>query len=475
MKKFTKVVPAFLTAAILSVTLSGCGCATRVTPTVDKITIWGIWDESDVYASLLAEFKKAHKNVKSIEYRKFPCNEVECYDYIREVIQGLAAGNGPDIFMINNTWVPVHKDKMLPLDSANDQLEKQKLAKIMTLRDFNDAFLPVAKKDLVMKDSDGVEKIYALPLWNDNLAVYYNRDLFNMAGLTPPPKNWTWQQFEGYINNFESYVSRTTNIDEYGDIKISGAAIGYGKNVDRSPDILAALIMQMGSPVVNESYEPVFDSRITSSDGASFSPGEYALAFFTKFADKSQSSYTWNKERWFSVDGFTAGRVGMMVNYSHRVKTIQDKAPNLNFGIASLPQIKQDIKKPVNFASYWAFTVSRQATDQKAIECWNLLKFLTDKPQAEALATKTGRISARLDIIDKQKEDPWLGVFADQALYSTTFPQADNARIGKIFEDAINSIVDKRITPAEASSTASQQISQLGFELTKKLKGQGSE
>ena len=470
MLKYKKIIALTGLIAAFGIFLSGCGCKEAAAPAVDKITIWGLRDEEEVYDKVISAYKDEHRNVKQINYRKLACNEPECYDYIREVVQALAAGNGPDIFMINNTWVPAQKDKMLPLDSVNDELTKQKKSKIMTLRDYGETFVPIAKKDLVYKDTDGVEKIYGVPLWNDNLAIYYNRDLFNLAGLAPPPKNWTWHQFEKYVTNFESYVSRITNIDEYGGIKIAGAAIGYGENVDRAPDILATLMLQMGSPVVNESFEPTFDSRIASSDNTSFSPGEYALSFYTKFADRGQKAYTWNKEQWQSVDSFTSGRVGMMINYSHRIGTIQAKAPNLNFGIATLPQISENIKKPVNFGSYWAFVVSKQATGQKAIECWNFLKFLTDKGQAEQYAKITGRVSARLDIIDKQKEDPWLGVFADQALYSTSFPQANNARAGKIFEDAINSIVDQRITPAAASATASQQMAQEGYLLMKKLK-----
>lgn len=458
-----------ITSALM---LSGCGCASAPTPVVDQITIWGTWDDSDVYQKIISDFKRLHGNVKNINYKKFPCNETECQDYLREVVQGLAAGNGPDIFMINSSWVPAQKDKMLPLDEVNDKLDKAGLAKIMTLRDFGETFVPVARKDLVSKDSDGVERIYGVPLWIDDLAVFYNRDIFNTAGLTPPPKNWTWQQITPQGASFESYASKMTKIDQYGNIKVAGAGIGYGRNVDRAPDILSVLMMQMGSPIVDETWSSVFTNRISSSDGSYFSPGEAALAFYTKFSDRSQTSYTWNKEMWNSVDLFYAGQLGMMINYSHRIQTIQAKAPNLNMGIAPLPQVRENAK-PVNFASYWGMAVSKQAnsSDQKAIECWNFLKFLTDKDQSEAYTTQTQRVSPRLDLIEKQKEDPWLGVFADQALSASSFPEVNNARISKIFEDAINSVRDKGITPNEAMVTASQQVSQEGADLAKKIKG----
>lgn len=475
MKKYTSTLKFIASAGLLLTSglfLSGCGCATAPTPTVDQITIWGTWDDSDVYQKIISDFKREHGNVKNINYKKFPCNETECADYLRAVVQGLAAGNGPDIFMINNTWVPAQKDKMLSLDQVNDILDKKGQGKIMTLRDFGETFVPVAKKDLVSKDSDGVERIYGVPLWIDTLAVFYNRDIFNMAGLTPPPKNWTWQAQTGQTANFESYASKMTKIDQYGNIKVAGAGIGYGKNVDRAPDILSVLMMQMGSPIVDSTWQSVFTNRIASSDGSFFSPGEAALAFYTKFSDKSQTAYTWNKEMWNSVDLFYSGQEGMMINYSHRIQTIQDKAPNLNVGIAPLPQIMTN-SKPVNYASYWAMAASKQAAsdDQKAIECWNFLKFLTDTEQSDAYTQQTKRISPRLDIIEKQKEDPWLGVFADQAVSADSFPNVDNARISTIFQSAIDSVRDKGVTPNEAITTASQQVSQEGADLAKKVKG----
>ncbi len=437
-------------------------------PNVDKIVIWGVWDEAEVYDNFISEFQKTHKNVKEIEYKKFACNKSECLDYMDQVKEGLAAGSGPDIFMINNTWVPAHKDKMISLDSVNDELVKKEQPKIMTLREYGETFFPVAKKDLTFKDSDGVERIYGFPLYMDNLAVFYNRDLFSLAGMSPPPSNWTWQEFENKILSFDAYVQKTTLIDEMGNIKKAGAAIGYGQNVSRSPDILAVLMMQMGSQIVNEEWESVMDNQSAGVDGNSFSPGATALDFFTKFSDRNQPFYCWNKEMHNSIDAFIANDVGMMINYSNQIAVIKKKAPNINFGIAPLPQISNETRR-VNLASYWAFSVSRQATGQKAIECFNFLKFLTEKEQSKQYAENTGRVSARIDVAEEQKEDPWLGFFAEQAVSASSFKQANNARIGVILTDAINSIVDKGKSPADASQGASQLISEEGYSLKKKL------
>jgi len=442
--------------------LSGCGCKQAETETVDKITVWGLFDDSEVYGKAMTDFMNAHKNVKDIVYKKLACNEAGCADYIKELTNALAAGNGPDIFMISNTWVPAQRDKMLTLDDVNDVLVKDGKEKIMTLRDLTDNFVPVVKKDLAFKDPRGVEKIYALPLYMDDLAVFYNRDIFNAAGVVPPPKNWSWE-------DFSSYATKMTKIDEFGGIQTAGAAIGYGKNVDRSTDILATLMLQMGTPIIDENWNSVFNSRVSSSiDGSSFSPGERALAFYTSFASRAQTVYSWNKEQWNSIDAFNAGKVGMMINYSHRIKTIQAKAPNLNLGVAYLPQLKSS-PTPINFASYWAMSVSKQTTGQKAVEAWSFLKFLSDKEQSDGYSKITGRVSARFDLIKAQTEDPMLGVFADQATSATSFRQPNDARVAKIFEDSINSIIEGIQTPTLASANMSQQLSQEGYLIQKSV------
>ncbi len=461
-KKIAKAVFASLVLASSTTFLSGCGCAPQATPTVDRLEIWGLFDNSEVYNKAITAYLNAHKNVKDIVYKKKTCNEPGCADYIRELTNALAAQQGPDIFMISNTWVPAQKDKMLTLDDVNAGLVKAGSDKIMTLRELQDTFVPVVKKDLTFPDPTGQEKIYALPLYMDDLAVFYNQDIMNASGVTPPAKNWSWE-------DFSSYATKMTKIDEYGGIQRAGASIGYGKNVDRSTDILSILMMQMGSPIIDENWNSVLNNRVTSqTDGTSFSPGERALAFYTSFASRAQTVYSWNKEQWNSIDAFNAGKVGMMIDYSHMIANIKAKAPNLNMGIAYLPQLKSS-PVPINFASYWAMSVSKQAAGQKAIEAWNFLKFLTDKDQATDYSKTTGRVSARYDVIVAQKEDPLLGVFADQASSATSFRQPNDARVAKIFEDGINSIVEGLQTPTQASANMSQQLSQEGYLIQQKI------
>src|SRR5262245_18745468 len=52
-------------------------------------------------------------------------------------------------------------------------------------------FIPGAREAATV---DG--HVYGIPALIDNLAIVYNKDLFQQAGIKPPTANWTWSDFE---------------------------------------------------------------------------------------------------------------------------------------------------------------------------------------------------------------------------------------------------------------------------------------
>src|SRR3989338_4029250 len=135
--------------------LSGCGFKSAPPETYQvKLEMWGIFDDSDAYTEVFNEYRRLNPYVGEIVYRKLP---IETYK--EDLLNALAAGNGPDIFMIRNAWRGAFEDKVIP---APDYL--------LTEKQYRDAFVDVVAADFV---KDG--KIYAAPLSVDSLALYYNR------------------------------------------------------------------------------------------------------------------------------------------------------------------------------------------------------------------------------------------------------------------------------------------------------------
>ena len=134
--------------------------------------------------------------------------------YEKNLLEALASGKAPDIIMFHSSWLPKHGNKISPLPQT-----------MMSLRDFQDSFIDIATTDFVAKS-----QIYALPVWTDALAMIYNKDLFNTAGIATPPKDW---------DEFVKVAVKLRKLDKFGNLTTSGAELGAANNIRSSADILS--------------------------------------------------------------------------------------------------------------------------------------------------------------------------------------------------------------------------------------------
>ena len=458
MKKFTSL---FVVVSIIL--LAGLGCKKPNSNYKVTLDMWGTFDNNNAYTDEIEAYLDIDKNVKSITYHKYTLES-----YKEDLLNALAAGNGPDIFMIQNSWMPDFMDKVVP---APDYM--------MTEQEFRNTFVDVAASDLVY---DG--KIYGVPLSVDSLALYYNKDIFNAAGVTRPPK--TWSEFDGI-------VKRLTKIDEFGNFAQSGAAIGTAFNVNRSMDILTALMMQEGAEMSRRDGTVLFAEPVNKGI-----PGERALRYYTSFASASSPVYTWNKKQNYSIDAFFEEKAAMMINYSWHYDTIKAKNAKLNFAVAELPQKTLDtIGSQANIANYWVFVVAKnkqptQINDPRAVivtdemrvhEAWQFLRAmafpsasgvtLTNFMNGESLVytlpfdltekylEKTGKPAARRDLIDKQKTDLKLGAFVKGNLIARSWWRNDAEAVDAIFADMIDNVNTGTLSPRKSLELGAKRVQQL--------------
>jgi multiple sugar transport system substrate-binding protein len=483
MTKKISVIFSFVLILSMAV-LFGCGCNTPSANSYElRLEVWG-FDDSDAMAKVISEYQKRNPRVKEIVYKK-----VTIDTYETELMDALATGNGPDIFLIHNAWLPKHADKLAPAPVDNLSASK---APILTPKQVQDQFVDVVSSDFV---SDG--KVYALPLSVDSLALYYNKDLLNQYGIAVPPATWL---------DFDDTVKKITHVDSLGNINPSGAAMGMSSDaspgngkINRATDILTLLMMQSGANMINpQTQQAAFADFTTATYGGDMSPGESALAYYTKFSNPSKSEYSWNSQQHNSVDAFIEGKTAMMLNYSWLIPKIQAKAPKLNFGIANVPQNKDKDGNGINidFANYWGYAVSKNKVqnqeyvataqqnkhtyatpDQRVAEAWKFIRFLTmsqsasaDLPVAPSSAESANfdpaaeyianlaKPAARRDLINKQKSDILLAPFAAGNLIAKSWPQPDNLAIEKIFDDMIDNVVLKGMLIHDAMQQAQSNV-----------------
>lgn len=394
-----------------------------VTPPA-KLEFWGVFDGTDVFGPLADDFNKRYKHL-TVNYRKFTIEEYE-----DELTRALVAGKGPDLYLVNNTWVPRYLERLRPASPL-----------VFDTRTFRDAFVDTAYEDLVAG-----QRVYGIPLHIDTLALFTNKEYLASAGIALPPATW---------DEFLKDVKLLTRRDAQGNIMRAGAALGTAKNVSRSFDILSLLMLQQGAKMVSDNRSNVaFDSPLAYGS-ESFYPGERALTFYTDFANPRKQVYTWNTLQHFSLDAFLAGEAAMMVNYARVIPLLEARAPYLKWGVSPMPQIAgRDVD--VNFGNYWALVVA--ATSKNAEQAWQFLKFMAERNSAKMYADAARRPVARKDLVDIQRTDEKLGVFAVQALSAKSWYQVDNRAIEELFAEMIESVVKGADSPREAVTKAARQV-----------------
>src|SRR3989339_978681 len=312
------------------------------------LNVWVIFGDRDDYKGAIAAFQKIHRKVKINVVLKNPNT------YEKELVESLAEGIGPDIMMVHNSWLPKYKNILTALPSSISTKYS------FGLREYQNDLVEVITQDFV--DSG---QIYAMPLSTDTLQLYWNKDLFNTAGITYPPRTW---------DEVVQYVPKLTLKDARNNITQSAISLGTADNINRASDVLSLLMLQTGTKMTDDKNIRATFQSLASKNGKDYNPGETALSFYVSFANPANLNYSWNSGMNYSINVFTQGRLAMMINYAYNFDKIKSDNPRLNFSVAPIPQTS-DVSKSLTFANYWAYGVSNHSANYEV--AWDFLMFFS--------------------------------------------------------------------------------------------------
>ncbi len=444
------------------------GCVKKTPPNVQKpaaqieLVYYKLFDDEDTMQPLIQEYMAKHPGI-SIRYRKF-ADDPAYYQSV--IVNGLAEGEGPDIFSVPNSWFLRNSKKISPL--PNDLLSSQ---------EFEQTFVSVASKDLVFPDPvDGEKKIFGIPLTVDTLALYYNKAHFEDALPSSGRPSSTWEQLK------EDVYQLTKRDKSYEGFQVGGIAMGRSDNIARAVDVLYMLMLQHQTRFYNDTIsKAVFASLQQSTPGGSaLSPAAEALRLYTSFALPANKNYSWSQymvpdpnSPVKEMETFAKGKVSMIFGYSYLYEQIKNQIQDLkekglttmdpkDIRVSVVPQVNDpafSTQKRVAYANYYAETVAR--TSKHPREAWEFLKFLSSKENLEKYHEKTHKPTSRRDMIDDQKQDAVYGSFAEQIGFAESVPVYDEARYQDIFSKAIEAVIVSTVAPEEAMKTAENHINLL--------------
>ncbi len=398
------------------------------------LNFYGLFDSEDIYLEMIQEFQKANPLI-SIRYKKFTDPEA----YLDLIINELAEGKGPDIFLMQNTWFPRHYKKLMPAPDTLVNPER-----------FKELFVEIAAEDLIIPDDEGVEKIWGLPLYVDTLALYYNEDYFEEVKPSTGRPADTWEGIRSDVQ----LLNRQDN--SFSRFRRSGIAMGRGDNISRAFDIIMLLMLQSKADFYSSDLTSVmFDTAKEVVD---------AFDLYSSFALPSQRNYSWNayladsESAEKEIRTFASGKTSMILGYSYAYEDIvreiallersgEDAIDINDIGIQEVPQIfdpNLTNYTKETYGTYFVPVVSR--TSQYSEEAWSFLASMVSEENLRSYYKATKRPSALRSLIPEQENMPIYGVFASQVGYAASIPMADPAAYKKLFLAAIDALISTAST-----------------------------
>lgn len=169
-------VTAALASAALVLSVAGCGGSDSSSGKTE-VTVWNGWTgaEGKAFGKLVDQYMSDHPGV---DVSVLQVNQ----DYaLQKVSTAVRGGTPPDISYLYGSWAPniAEVPSLVDLTSTVRQPSVE-------WSDFYQGERKVATVD---------GKVVGIPALVDNLAIVYNKKLFQQAGVEPPTASWTWDDF----------------------------------------------------------------------------------------------------------------------------------------------------------------------------------------------------------------------------------------------------------------------------------------
>jgi multiple sugar transport system substrate-binding protein len=330
------------------------------------------------------------------------------------------AGMPPDIINVSGAWVTEFAEAGIiePIDDRIKSLPQE-------YQDNIDGPMSIPWKD----------KRYGMPITNGNIALYYNKQMLEEAGVEPPT---TWEEFvvasKKLTDPSKNQYALTGNIAVEPPTAISYEVLPF--------------IIQAGGSILKDG-KAVFNSA----------EGVEALEFYKSLIKEHKVTTpgemtAGEKEK---RSNFSAGNTAFMFEGPWGVG-IQKKAnPDLEFGVVPLPKGKTH----GTIALGTQLGISAKGKNKDA--AWKFLEFMGSAEGQRIWDEATNyfpynKETMKMDFI---QQDEYLKVFADQFENSNVevidnyLPQADNLR--KIFTNEVQAFLEDKKTAQEALDTAANE------------------
>lgn len=334
-------------AVVATLSLAACSggsepAAEESGPVTLSLSGWSL-DTTPEFQALADAFHEANPDV-TVELKGYDAAE-----YNTLLTADLAAGSGPDI-------ITQKEVKFVPTFVEGGQL-----------LDVSDVELPDGISGAASYEVDG--KAYAVPYRNDSWVLFYNKALFDQAGVEYPDGSWTWDDYN------EAATALTEGLAAAGS-SAKGAYLHRWQST-----VQGFANAQTGSDILEGEYEymePFYENVLElQSEGAQ-----------VDFNTSSANQLTYQGE--FGKQNAAMLPMGTWYVATLIAQQASGEADEFEWGIAPIPQADESTagleNTPVTFGDPTGFGINAGIDESKVQAAKDFLAFAAGEEGAQILA-----------------------------------------------------------------------------------------
>lgn len=387
---------------------------TKKSSWVENFTLWILQDDKNNFWNFLNEFKKVNSSYKNATFNIVSFQNYE--EYYHALIWAFLRGEAPDMFVVNNNDSSFFQWQISGIDPS-----------VISPDDFRKNYDLVFSNDLIKKtkvdEKNEVEFLLWVPLWYENLGIFYN------FRETKGKKLSTW----AYVNEVVRDLRENS-----GKIWIG---IWNGSTVYWVWDIITQFFLIDGIKNLQEATGNKMKSSISNY-----------VRFWDENAENKYDSLfseliSQNKN---NLDAFSRGDIQMIIWYPRLLEEISKKWFNKNFLRAEV--------FPMNSENWWNllinynyFVINKNTSSYQTAQ--DLMTYFTSKEgQKKYLELFNYYMPSQLSLVNERLEqnikDGYNLKYKD--FYNSNFELTTfNKGTKTIYDSEVSSLLDGKMNSTE--------------------------
>lgn len=286
-----------------------------------RFATWDVAEDVDLQQSLVDKFNEEHDDIEVT---------LEAYgsEFDTKISAGMGSGDTPDVMYMWN--YPSYSAGLEPLDEfIAGEGEEYKADFYEALWDYNSL--------------DGAT--YGIPIGFTTHCLFFNKDIFDEAGIEYPTADWTWNDLQ---------TAAETITDKTG-------VQGFAFQMKPDPYDFEMYLWSNGTAYCDE--EGNLDGSLNS---------DASKEVFQMFQDMEKAGYATATEG-DGTDEFRAGNAAMYIYGSWSIDTLNEDG--VNYGVTTIPAFADAGQDSVSILSSSGLSMAADCENKEA--AWEFIKYWT--------------------------------------------------------------------------------------------------